>query len=210
MPPWPTRQGPGSPAADNPSSRPTSRALRNAPYQSQQIDNYQDPPLLGVPILAANSIAPSRPAQRPRHERSHSHPFPSIFGNGRRTGGEVEADLLDDILDDFYDSTRLSPGLASKDHMASANVVPQPNAEQDLVTGRCSTCDSAIRWPRQVQTFRCTVCLMINDLKPVAGLPGTNRAPEAPNPSQTPAELVPTKKGTLNSLSLPQVSDSRY
>jgi E3 ubiquitin-protein ligase HECTD2 len=29
------------------------------------------------------------------------------------------------------------------------------------------TCDSTVRWPKELKVFRCTVCLMINDLKPI-------------------------------------------
>ena len=207
MPPWPTRLAPGSPAGSNSPSRPTSRGLRAPPFQSRQIDQYQDPPLLGVPILAPDSIPNSRSSQRSRHEESHSYPFPSIFGNGRKMDRELEADFQDDTLDDFYDSPTLSPGLASKGYMASENGLPQQHAEKDLVTGKCSTCDSVMRWPCQVQTFRCTVCLMINDLKPSEELPGNMRAPEAPGPSLTPSKPGPLRKGTKYSWHLSWVSD---
>lgn len=60
--------------------------------------------------------------------------------------------------------------------------------EKDLTTGKCMTCDSMVRWPKNLSVFRCTVCLTINDLKPillearrgdgqrtpVAAKPGTN------------------------------------
>jgi E3 ubiquitin-protein ligase HECTD2 len=39
--------------------------------------------------------------------------------------------------------------------------------EKDLVTGKCMTCDSMVRWPKNLHVFRCTVCMTINDLKPV-------------------------------------------
>jgi len=29
------------------------------------------------------------------------------------------------------------------------------------------TCDSMVRWPKELKVFRCAVCLTINDLKPV-------------------------------------------
>ena len=32
--------------------------------------------------------------------------------------------------------------------------------------GKCATCDSSVRWPQHLEVYRCTVCLMINDLKP--------------------------------------------
>ena len=200
MPPWPTRLPPSPPAASNSSLRPTSRGLRAPPFQSHQIDQYQDPPLLGVPVLALDSIAPSISSQRPRHERSHSHPFPSIFGSGKRTDRKAEVDLQDDTIDDFHDSSVLSPGLAFKGYMASENGVPQQYAENDLVTGKCSTCDSVMRWPRHIHMFRCTVCLMINDLKPLTGSAEKLHAPKASDPSSMSPKSGPLKKGTVHSL----------
>lgn len=35
----------------------------------------------------------------------------------------------------------------------------------DMVTGKCLTCNSACRWPRNVQMYRCTICLTVNDLE---------------------------------------------
>jgi E3 ubiquitin-protein ligase HECTD2 len=40
------------------------------------------------------------------------------------------------------------------------------NAGDDMVTGKCITCNSTCRWPRHVQVFRCTICLTVNDLEP--------------------------------------------
>lgn len=197
MPSWPTRLPLASPAASSPSSRPTSRGLRSPPYHAEQVEKFQDPPLHGVPIIASTDlIAPSHPGHRPRHERSHSHPFPSIFGSGRRTDREVEIDDQDEIIDDLYNPPILSPGLASKDYMASTSGIHAHSAEKDLMTGNCSTCDSTVRWPRHLGVFRCTVCLMINDLKPAAGLLGDVRLAEASNPSHTSAKPVLPKKGT--------------
>lgn len=28
------------------------------------------------------------------------------------------------------------------------------------------TCDSTVRWPRDLKVFRCTICLTVNDLEP--------------------------------------------
>ena len=196
MPSWPTRLPLASSAASSPSSRPTSRGLRSPPYYAEEVERFQDPPLHGVPIIASTeSFAPSHPGHRPRHERAHSHPFPSIFGSGKRTDREVEIDDQDEIIDDFYNPPILSPGLASKDYMASTSGVHAHSAEKDLMTGNCSTCDSIVRWPRHLGVFRCTVCLMINDLKPAAGLLGDVRSAEASNLSHTSARPVLPKKG---------------
>lgn len=197
MPSWPARLPLASPAASSPPSGPTSRGLRSPPYHAQQVDRFEDPPLHGVPIIAStDSIAPSHPGHRARHERSHSHPFPSIFGGGRRTDREVEVDDQDEIIDDLYKPPILSPGLASKDYMTSTSGIHAHSAEKDLMTGNCSTCNSTVRWPRHLGVFRCTVCLMVNDLKPVAGSLGDVRAAEASNLSHTSATQALSKKGT--------------
>lgn len=56
-------------------------------------------------------------------------------------------------------------GLIDDPTMAS-HKSPTQCAEKDLVTGKCMTCDTNVRWPKHLNVFRCTVCLMINDLKP--------------------------------------------
>ena len=204
----PTRLPLPSPAASSPSSRPTSRGLRSPPYHAQQVDKFQDPPLHGVPIIAStDSIAPSNPGHRPRHERTHSHPFPSIFGSGRRSDREVEVDDQDEIIDDLYNPPIFLPGLSSKDYMASTSGFHAHSAEKDLMTGNCSTCDSTVRWPRHLGVFRCTVCLMINDLKPAAGLLGDMRAAGASDPSHTSAKPALSKKGTVTPWPLLRVTN---
>ncbi|KAL8717627.1 MAG: hypothetical protein Q9225_005146 [Loekoesia sp. 1 TL-2023] len=39
--------------------------------------------------------------------------------------------------------------------------------DNELVSGRCATCDSSVRWPSHLSVFRCTICLMVNDLQPL-------------------------------------------
>ena len=45
----------------------------------------------------------------------------------------------------------------------------QENTE--LVTGKCETCGSLLRWPRHLNLFRCTVCLMVNHVKSKSAKP---------------------------------------
>ena len=40
-------------------------------------------------------------------------------------------------------------------------------AGEEFVTGRCMTCASLMRWPREHTVFRCTICMTVNDLVPV-------------------------------------------
>ena len=92
-----------------------------------------------------------------------------------------------------------STGLASKDHMA-ANGIPLQNGEKHFVTGRCITCDSRVRWPRHLDVFRCTVCLMVNDLKLGAESSIGGREAESPiTPTPSSSPDLPTK-GTADSM----------
>lgn len=75
----------------------------------------------------------------------------------------------EDALNKLNKTPVIPVGLASKDQMSSNGNYLQ-NAEISFVTGKCSTCDSRVRWPRHLDVFRCTVCLMVNDLKPSVGL----------------------------------------
>lgn len=164
MPSWPARLHLGSPALG---PGPKSRAPKSPPYREDQVaeNTYHDQPLHGVPVIAsAGTSSPSRPS----HGRSYSHPFPSIFGSGKKAEKITDLEYNDDALETLAESPIVSTGLASKDHMA-ANGTSLQNGEKDLVTGKCITCDSLVRWPRHLDVFRCTVCLMVNDLKPGAG-----------------------------------------
>lgn len=164
MPSWPARLHLGSTA---PGSGPKSRAPRSPPNREDQVEEntYHDQPLHGVPVIAvASASSPSRPS----HGRSYSHPFPSIFGNGKKTEKIIDLDYNEDALETLTESPVVLTGLASKDNMA-VNGTSLQNGEKDFVTGKCITCDSLVRWPRHLDVFRCTVCLMVNDLKPGAG-----------------------------------------
>lgn len=193
MPYWPARLHLGSSA---PGPSPRSRAPKSPSYREDQVEDhtYHDQLLHGVPIIALNDT--SSPF-RPSHGRSYSHPFPSIFGSGKKAEKISETGCINDTLEMPTESQYLSTGLAPKDHMA-ANGNPLQNGEKDLVTGKCSTCDSLVRWPRHLDVFRCTVCLMVNGLKPGADLSTEGRVAEGAfttTPSSSPD--LP-RKGTMN------------
>ena len=189
MPSWPARLHLGSPA-QGPGAK--SRASKSPPYCEDHI--YHDQPLHGVPVIAlTGTSSPSRPS----HGRSCSHPFPSIFGSGKKAEKIPEIDCNDDALETATESPFVSTGLASKDHMA-ANGTPLQNEEKDLVTGKCITCDSLVRWPRYLDVFRCTVCLMVNDLKPGRGLSIEGRVVEGLSTTTPSSNPDLPKKGTVN------------
>lgn len=79
----------------------------------------------------------------------------------------------------------------------AANGTSLQNGEKDLVTGKCITCNSLVRWPRHLDVFRCTVCLMVNDLKPGAGLSMEGREAEGPSAITPFSSPDLPKKGTI-------------
>lgn len=89
----------------------------------------------------------------------------------------ADAELQDDGIDVSDGPEALSIGSESNDHMALATGGP-PQA-----TGKCSTCDSTMKWPKHLDSFRCQVCLMVNDLKPSSKPLG--EAPVGEIPSST-------------------------
>lgn len=193
MPPWPHRLHLGSPATTQPSQHPKSRGLTSPAYQDLDIEiQCHDPPLLGVPTLAApDSIAPSPPRTRPRHGRSHSNPFTSLFGNGKKLDRADDTGIQNDMVDSTDDLLNHTPRPQSKEHMAGAN------GGFSQVAGKCMTCDSNMKWPRQLDSFRCQMCYMINDLKPSSKPLGDVLAGDTPN-NTTILRPGTLKKGELN------------
>ncbi|KAL8768377.1 MAG: hypothetical protein Q9209_005411 [Squamulea sp. 1 TL-2023] len=111
------------------------------------------------------------------------------------TGQPGLLDLIDapQILDYFDDGDWIHPGKKDDDQYHNGTDVSERGAQNgsvhsthqdidtgirgpykastpkaqnsELTSGRCATCDSTIKWPRHLDVFRCTVCLMINDLR---------------------------------------------
>ncbi|KAL8850959.1 MAG: hypothetical protein Q9221_004104 [Calogaya cf. arnoldii] len=104
-----------------------------------------------------------------RHGRSFSHPLTSLLGQGKkvddrhRTGGTpvITGGQNDSV---HYSQTGLSRGDQPEVPLDAAT----PKAQDlELISGRCATCDSMIKWPKHLNVFRCTICLMVNDLRPL-------------------------------------------
>jgi E3 ubiquitin-protein ligase HECTD2 len=89
-----------------------------------------------------------------------SHPFPSLFAGRKKHHSDAAADF------ESTDDDSISPG-PSKTSLLNPSVKQSKVPDKDLMTGKCMTCDSMVRWPKDLKVFRCTVCLTINDLKPV-------------------------------------------
>jgi E3 ubiquitin-protein ligase HECTD2 len=119
----------------------------------------------GIPTL--HGLGGSQPSMkkhtkqgRPelRHGRSRSHPFPSLFqSKGKREGGSASSSI------DPAEENKLSQAIQRSPRHATGRFSRVP--DKDLMTGNCMTCNSTVRWPKELLVFRCTVCLTINDLK---------------------------------------------
>ena len=195
MPPWTSRFHVGSPSTAK-SGQPTKSSGPRSPTSSKNTHAglVQDPPLIGVPIFVPPGTPRRSPTGSVHHIRSRSHPFPSAAGVDRPS---LE---FEENLNIFNNGPvvpanptnfpyREQPGLGSSPHSPYGG-------EQELVAGKCATCDSLVRWPRQLDVFRCTVCLMVNDLKVVSiGTPETQRGNDVgPQRKASPSDRV--SKGT--------------
>lgn len=98
------------------------------------------------------------PAQHPRRGRSCSpHLLPSLANDDGATkarGGNLYVCDLSEL--------RPLPVITLS---APIRTMPSQQAIDGLMTGKCATCGSLVRWPRHLYVFRCTACLMVNHLK---------------------------------------------
>ncbi|KAK7509674.1 uncharacterized protein IWZ02DRAFT_472500 [Phyllosticta citriasiana] len=110
-----------------------------------------------------------------QHSRSASHPFPSLFSSKRKNGPTLNPDCSSPEEDKYlalngYDNSPTWKG-------------PGPKVQEDVRT--CMTCDSKVKYPAGLRTFRCSACLMINDLVPVRKETSTGK-PYDPAPLSVP------------------------
>ncbi|KAI1800837.1 HECT-domain-containing protein [Daldinia bambusicola] len=139
--------------------------LRNIPVQVDSSSDDDD----DIPVTK-----PSRPAQ---HSRSMSHPFPSLFSSKKKKNARPEDESGSG---DFIADIDPKP-------IPQQNTTPRmiPRGPADFATGNCMTCASLVRWPKELYTFRCTICLTINDVRPydsAAGHAGTQSSVNGASP----------------------------
>ena len=184
MPSWPSRflsgpsnsnnLSPTSAAARQDETPPHGQLLETAPWgvNSCNVISRRQRTFSGA------SSSSTSPVQRPSgHGRSTSHPFPSLFGSGKKAerkaavmagGGGGNAIGIDlDTSDEEASQPAHGPGRNIPRTPSQRRIAQR--SDTDLVTGRCATCDSMVRWPRHLDVYRCSTCLMINDLK-LAGM----------------------------------------
>ncbi len=171
MPPWPARLFHPT-TAPNPPSRPASddhadadRDARHGSVPSDRNNQQPHPSPVKASATASRPSASTLPRGRP-HARSLSHPFPSLFGGGKKKNAENwDVGLRQDSDGDYTLGFQLD-GHAPHTVPAQDGGARHPD-EGDLETGNCMTCDSRVRWPRSLKVFRCGACLMVNDLEPL-------------------------------------------
>lgn len=162
MAPWPSRIHPTSPPSQLDSNSaghstvPASRA--RVPSRVSEADILEN--AYGIPTLTPSVPTPSNPARNSSHGRSLSHPIASLFnGKKKRHGDHTNGnEIMDDETVSQMEVRQIAQNPAAKS-------VKVPDA--DLLTGKCMTCDSKVRWPKNLNVFRCTICMTINDLKPI-------------------------------------------
>jgi len=148
--------------------------MNNLPSRPRANSRFQEieTPIRNLQQLQGSSSSDDSDTPNPKsaskHSRSMSHPFPSLFSSKKKKNAGIEKDAVDD--DDCVDSRDYASKLYSSSSQATgANRAPLgPN---DFATGNCMTCAGLVRWPKELQVFRCTKCLTINDLKPYTPTP---------------------------------------
>ncbi|KAI9820632.1 MAG: putative E3 ubiquitin-protein ligase [Pycnora praestabilis] len=182
MPSWPARLLSNNSFTNATFSTAPPSTSDNLPTKRRQETDCAEPGryIEGVPTLhpslyaAPPTSGTSPPRQTSRHGRSISHPFPSLFGGTKKTAATDDAGLGFDSTDDELIAAGHGPPYTSPSKGGQNK--PQKPTDKDFTTGRCMTCDSLVRFPKDLKVFRCTICLMINDLKPaIIGSPGENR-----------------------------------
>ena len=99
------------------------------------------------------SLTDGSRSQSSRHGRSLSHPLSSMLGYGKKAdnldGNEVGGSYLTPLNGVSSDASKVDT--------------------LDMEVGKCATCDSTVQWPKHLSVFRCTICLMVNELSLTKG-----------------------------------------
>ena len=168
MPSWSSRLLLGTSAPSNTSSAQRSPGLESPLRKHSQPKQTSRPK---APISASAELSSSPIHSRPIiHGRSLSHPFTSSLHDDRRINNTVQGRDEFDGLDTTGDGNSSIPPGVSRDHVFPGQTGSLQHAGKELVTGKCATCGSLVRWPKDVDVFRCTICLMVNDLSPASNV----------------------------------------
>lgn len=104
------------------------------------------------------------PVQHPRRGRSCS---PQLLPSLANHDGATKAKAGNLYVCDLSELRPL-PAITLS---APIRTMPSQQAIDGLMTGKCATCGSLVRWPQHLHVFRCTACLMVNHLKLASAKP---------------------------------------
>lgn len=155
-----------------------SKSSQNESMISKRVDSTSNLALDGSPVLATDTgrnnnedgnstdyDAPStHKRRRPFHVRSMSNPFPGLF-SGKRSK-KKRSDSTTRLLQEPQSSDN-EPTMKSPRNTTSLRGDAGHAEAKDLTTGICMTCGSTMRWPKALDTFKCSICVTINDLVPL-------------------------------------------
>jgi E3 ubiquitin-protein ligase HECTD2 len=162
MAPWPSRaqatNSHNQPSSHAATSNTASSARTRLPSRVTEADILEN--AYGIPTLTPSGATSSKPTRTASHGRSLSHPIVSLFNGKKKRNGDHGTGF------ESTDDDTVSPAQVRQvTQNPTAKPVKVPG--KDLLTGKCMTCDSMVRWPKNLNVFRCTVCMTINDLKPI-------------------------------------------
>ncbi|KAL8659885.1 MAG: hypothetical protein Q9226_000179 [Calogaya cf. arnoldii] len=193
MPSWTPRWLLASQASSLPQSPVTDHSRPVKQEVHEQISSLASSPQI---IAPRQTSSPSS-----RHGRSLSHPLTSLLGQGKKVDDRHRNGGTPVITGGQKNSVHYSQtGVSRGDHPEVPLDAPTPKAQDlELISGRCATCDSMIKWPKHLDVFRCTICLMVNDLRPLEKRPLDGLQPQKVENSLPPAvvssiSLSTTKK----------------
>lgn len=112
------------------------------------------------------------------HVRSLSNPFPYLFSGKRkkdtRSDPVIEVFSNSDFPYEDVDLLWYSDGTGLIEEAAQADM-------KEFASGNCMTCGSTMRWPKELDVFKCSICVTINDLKPLGAQKARERRPQVQN-----------------------------
>jgi E3 ubiquitin-protein ligase HECTD2 len=163
MAPWPLPLNANSSTSNGPNPSAQPNPNKPLPPSPPRAADYE------IPILRRKPLQRTSDPASLNHSRSFSHPFPSLFGGGRKSEKKnhlkTDANIYDTTDDDA--STNGDSARSNLSGKAPSRNTSQ-NGNKEPVTGKCMTCNSTVRWPQGLKVYRCTICQTINDLEPYA------------------------------------------
>lgn len=177
MPSWPTRLLHGSPPTKKDSTPPIFPCQGHSFNNDSQLDSQHQVKALadGPALVSASSSTGLTPVRALQHSRSVSHPVLSSLKSHGGRARKVEEIIKGGVETlDALASSVTPASLSTNAQMDTNHKTATQQRDNDLVSGKCATCDSTVRWPRHLNVYRCAVCLMVNDLKQMTMKPSNN------------------------------------